>query len=135
MNLDRLAEHFREHDRFAAANGIRLIELAEGTAIAEMAVEERHLNGLESVHGGALFALADFAFAAACNSRGTVSVAVSATIHFVKGVRGGRLRAHCREVADGKLAHYETTISDDEGNIVAVFSGLAYRKREALFPE
>ncbi len=59
-----------DNDRFAEHTGIELVEVSKGYARAEMKVEEKHLNGLGLAHGGAIFTLADLAFAAACNSHG-----------------------------------------------------------------
>ena len=56
-------------DRWAAAAGARLAEVREGYARVTMRLREAHLNGVAVAQGGAVFTLADFAFAAACNSR------------------------------------------------------------------
>ena len=58
-------KHHFENDRFAAANGMRLVELRPGFAKTSLAVEDRHLNNVGTVQGGAIFTLADFAFGAA----------------------------------------------------------------------
>lgn len=132
MDMNKIASFFRANDRFAAFNGIRLVEVTPGGAVAELVISENHLNSVGVVHGGALFTLADFAFAAACNSQGIVSLAVSTSMNFVKAVSSGSLRAVCEEITDGKLANYQAKIYDEAGEIVAVFIGLAYRKKERL---
>ena len=58
------------NDRFAARCGIELLAVSPGQARARMSLRPDHLNGLGSVQGGAIFTLADFAFAAASNSHG-----------------------------------------------------------------
>ncbi len=83
-----LKEFFRR-DQFAASCGIELLEVSPGGSKVSMKVEERHLNGLRTVHGGAIFTLADFAFAVACNSHGTVAVALNVNISFVKAAFPG----------------------------------------------
>jgi acyl-CoA thioesterase len=132
MDMSKIASFFSANDRFAAFNGIRLLEVAPGRAVAEMDISDNHLNSVGVVHGGAMFTLADFAFAAACNSQGVMSLAVSISMNFVKAVSGGKLRAACEEVTNGKLANYQAKIYDEAGDIIAVFSGLAYRKKEML---
>jgi acyl-CoA thioesterase len=132
MDIKKIASFFRANDRFAAFNGIRLVEVTPGRAVTVMDISENHLNSVGVVHGGALFTLADFAFAAACNSQGTISLAVSTSMNFVKAVSSGRVRAVCEQVTDGKLANYQAKIYDEDGEIIAVFSGLAYRKKEML---
>jgi len=130
--MEHIKKYIQEHDRFAREVGIELIEAADGKARAELKVEPRHYNSKGMVHGGALFTLADLAFAAACNSRGQLAVAVNATIAFAKAVSSGKLVAEARELAfHPKLATYLVTIADENGDPVAVFQGTAYRKKEA----
>jgi acyl-coenzyme A thioesterase PaaI-like protein len=62
------------NDLFAKHVGIRLVETKEGYAKAEMDIHEYHLNGVRMVQGGAIFTLADYAFAAASNSRGLLCI-------------------------------------------------------------
>ena len=64
-----------ERDQFARANGMRVAQVRPGFAQTEMTVESRHLNSVGVLQGGALFTLADLAFAAASNSHGIVALA------------------------------------------------------------
>ena len=80
-----------QNDRFAARNDIELLEVGPGFARAKMTVHPHHWNGVGTVQGGAIFTLADFAFAAASNSHGTVAVAVNVNISFLKAGREGQL--------------------------------------------
>ena len=72
--MERIKSFF-QRDRFAALAGIELLEVSPGYAKVKMPIDERHLNGVSCVHGGAIFTLADFALAVASNSHGTVAVA------------------------------------------------------------
>ena len=129
MNLKDIKKFFNNRDRFAAYNDIRLLSVQEGKAVAEMTVNENHMNGADVVHGGALFTLADFAFAAAANSHGTFSLAIDVSIQFVKAASGGVLTAEAEEMTrNSKLSSCRVTVFDESGDIVAVFLGLAYRK-------
>ena len=120
-------------DRFAVLSGIRLVELEKGRAVAELDVEDRHMNGVDIVQGGVYFTLADFAFAAAVNSHGRVAVAVKCDITFFKAVKEGRLRAVAEEVSLGKrIAHYRVNIYSGAEKPVAVFSGTAFRTEEVI---
>ena len=76
--LDRLAAFFK-NDRFATRAGAELVEMSEGHAVVEMRLTPDHWNALDSVQGGAIFTLADFAFAIAATSYGTAAVAVNVT--------------------------------------------------------
>jgi len=119
------------NDRFASSNDIQLVTLGKGEAIAELIVSEKHLNGVNIIQGGALFTLADFAFAAASNSHGRIAVAANATISFFRGVSSGKLTAKAKEHSSGKtLATYTVDITDEDGNKIALFSGTAFMKGE-----
>ncbi len=80
---------FLDRDRLAQALGIQLVEIKEGYGKTAMTVTETHLNGLDHTQGGAVFTLADYAFAAASNSWGIPAVGVSCTISYIKGFRLG----------------------------------------------
>jgi len=119
------------NDRFANHNNIRLVSVGKGEATAEMMVAENHLNGVNIIQGGALFTLADFAFAAASNSHGRIAVASNASINFFRGVSSGKLTAHAKELSSGKtLASYTVDIVDEEGTKIAIFNGTAFLKGE-----
>jgi acyl-CoA thioesterase len=124
---------FFKKDNFAAHTGIELVSVEPGRAIAKMALKKEHLNGLGSVQGGAIFTLADFAFAAASNSHGTVAVAINVNISFVKAVSEGVLIAEARELSTNpKIGTYTVDIKDGSGHLIAIFQGLAYRKKDSL---
>jgi acyl-CoA thioesterase len=130
---EAVREFFVAGDRFARHSGIELVEVAEGFARAKMTLAPFHLNGVGIAHGGALFTLADFAFAAASNSHGTVAVAISATISILKASQEGTLWAEAREVARSrKVGTYAVEVKDESGGLVALFQGTVYRKSEAL---
>jgi acyl-CoA thioesterase len=69
--------------------GMELVTLDEGRAVVRMAVTEVMVNGHAIAHGGFVFALADSAFALACNSHGPVTVAAGGDITFVSPARLG----------------------------------------------
>ncbi|KKH48162.1 PaaI family thioesterase [Methanosarcina sp. 1.H.A.2.2] len=120
-------------DKFAAHTGIELLEVTPGYAKARMVIEEKHLNGLNIVQGGALFTLADLAFAAASNAYGIAAVGINANISFVKATTKGTLTAEAKETSiNPKIATYTVNITDEEGDLVAIFQGMAYRKKFSL---
>jgi len=120
-------------DQFATGNGIELVEIEPGRAVARMTIEPRHYNAVGSVMGGALFTLADFAFAAASNSHGTVAVATDCSISFLRPALKGTLTAEARELSRGRtLAHYDVMIRDDQERLIAVFHRTVYRKNEPI---
>jgi acyl-CoA thioesterase len=120
-------------DRFAARNGIELLELEEGRALARLTVSGEHLNAAGVVQGGAVFTLADFAFAAASNSRGNVALAIEAHVTFLRAVREGVLLAEAREESGSRrLSTCTVRVTDEGGELVALFTGTAYRKDDPL---
>jgi len=132
MDQARLQAFFAG-DRYAAHSGIELVEIAPGYAKARMTLRPLHLNGLAIAHGGAIFTLADFAFALASNSHGTIAVAINASITIMKAAKGGTLVAEAREISrNPKLGNYTVEVRDDGGELVALFQGLAYRKADPL---
>lgn len=130
--MDNIKKFFKK-DRFAAHNDITLLEVQPGYAKAALRVSDKHLNGVDITHGGAVFTLADLAFAVASNSHGSVAVGVSATISFLKATNRGTLTAEAREVSlNPKLATYSVEVKDESDDLVAVFQGTVYRKKQLL---
>ncbi len=130
--MDRIRKFFKK-DKFAAHCGIELVDVSPGRAKVRMEVKKMHLNGMGSCHGGALVTLADFAFAVACNSHGTVAVAINADTTFMKAVSSGWLTAEAEENSKNpRLGSYTVRVTDESGDLVAIFQGLAYRKKDPL---
>ncbi len=131
--MEHVKSFFRR-DRMAAELGMTLAEVTPGGAVATMTVEDRHLNGMGMAHGGAIFTLADFAFAAACNSHGTVAVALNVSISYVKAAgKGAALTATAEETSRGRrTGTYAIRVADEQDRTVALFHGLAYRKDEQI---
>jgi acyl-CoA thioesterase len=126
-------QRFFKNDQFAERANIELLSLSPGQARAKMTLHPHHLNGYGTVQGGAIFTLADFAFAAASNSHGTIAVAINVSITFMKAAKTGTLWAEAREISRNfKLGSYTVEVKDDQGELVALFQGLAYRKSEKI---
>ena len=133
--LDVIKRYF-ENDRFAASSGMRLVELRLGFARTSLEIEDRHLNSVGIVQGGAIFTLADLAFAMACNSAGKVAVAVSTNLSFLRATRSGTLYAEATEVARSrKISTCTVRVTDNAGDLIALFQGTAYVKDEPFPPE
>ncbi len=125
---DELTKHIK-NDRFGAYTGIKLTKIDVGYAEAELEIEEKHLNGVGMVHGGALFTLADFAFAAASNAKGLVTVSINSSIVYLKSPTGKKLIAKAKELSSSrKLCNYVIDIFDEDGTLAARFNGTGYIK-------
>jgi acyl-CoA thioesterase len=133
-DLEAIKDRFAEAP-FSTDCGMTLLELRPGYAKTAMTVEDRHFNVVGTVHGGAIFTLADFAFGAAAKTAGKVAVAVNTSISFVKAVRGGTLYAEATEVARSrKLSTCTVRVTDEAGALVALFQGTAFIKDEPFPP-
>jgi acyl-CoA thioesterase len=102
-----------------------------------MTVQHCQTNGHDICHGGVIFALADSAFAFACNSYNKVTVAQSNSITFTApGKTGDRLTADAREVVrSGRSGTYDVTVTNQDGTVIALFRGLSRTISGTLFDE
>lgn len=127
---EQFREEFEKADIFANHCGMRLIKAEGGCAEAEMDAKSFHKNGVGMVHGGAIFSLADFCFAAASNSDGNLAVAVNANISFINRADEGMIYASARRLATNpKMSSYLVELKQND-KIIAVFQGMAYHKTQ-----
>ena len=128
--MDKNWYEFFEQDRFAVSNGMKLIHIEPGLAVAQLDVEDRHLNAANVVQGGAIFTLADYAFAAASNACGSLTLGINASINYFKPPKGKRIKAKARLVSSSnRLCTYLVDITDEFENLVASFTGTGYMKK------
>ncbi len=129
-------EALQSGDAAAQAFGIEVLEVAPGEVALSMTVRKDMLNGHGTCHGGILFALADTAFAYACNSHGDARVAAGASIEYVAPARLGEvLRAHARETSRGERhGIYDVAVTTLAGEPRAYFRGRCARLRAAPAP-
>ena len=126
-------KRFLKNDKFAEHVGIQLLEVSKGGAKAKLDINEKHLNGANIVHGGTIFILADFVFAAASNSHGTIALAINANISYLKAVSSGTLIAEAKEVSlNPKLATYTIHVTNERDDLIAIFQGMVYRKKDRI---
>jgi len=123
-----------QRDRASASLGMTLVTDEPGHAVVTMTVREDMTNGFELTHGGFVFALADTAFAVACNDDEHVTVAAGADIQFLAPTRAGQvLRADARMRSRvGRAGVCDVTVTDESGAVVAEFRGRSLTTREAL---
>ncbi len=134
LTMQKILNFFSENDHFARHCGITLLEVKPGWAKARMEINSSHLNGAKVVHGGAIFTLADFTFAAAANSQGRLALAINTSTVFIKSARQGTLYAEAEELSSSRqLGNYQVKITDEQHSLIAQFQGTAYRKGESLF--
>ncbi len=126
---ERSAAAMFDGDRASQALGMRIVAIAPHECRVTMTVRPDMVNGVGTCHGGILFALADSAFAFACNSEGATTVAASASVDFVSVARvGDELTASARAIWRGRRAGlYDVTVVDQRGGLVATFRGRSHR--------
>jgi acyl-CoA thioesterase len=123
------AKSMYARDNAAQALGTKVLEVRPGYARLSMLVRSDMLNGHASCHGGFLFALADTAFAYACNSRNAVTVASGCSIDFLApAMQHDVLTAEAVEQSlAGRTGVYDVTVTNQDGKRLALFRGRSYR--------
>jgi acyl-CoA thioesterase len=109
--------------------GMKILGVRPGYASLAMLVRADMLNGHASCHGGFIFALADSAFAFACNSRNQATVASSCSIEYLAPAAAFDMltaEANERSLA-GRTGVYDVTVSNQHGKRIALFRGNSYR--------
>ena len=124
------ARAFFAGDRFATESGMTLEELDESHAVTSVEIGARHRNALGGVMGGAIFTLADLAFAALTNDRERSVVAQQVSVNYLAAPKGGRLFATARYKKDGRSSCVvNVDIVDDSGREIAQFVGTGFKLR------
>ena len=129
-----LKDFLSQGDRFAAKTGCILKEVREGYARAELVVTPDHLNAGGVCQGGVYFTLADIALAAVMNSREQLTFGIENNIVFLKSAKvGDTLIAEAVEVFNHhKIPYVDVRITNQNGDLCSVVTGLAYRKAANL---
>jgi len=131
-NAQRTADLVREgmfrNDRASKMLGMRIVDVAPGSATLAMTIRDDMLNGHDICHGGLITTLADSAFAFACNSYNELTVASGFSIDLLApGRLDDVLTARCVEVSKaGRTGVYDTEITNQRGERIAMFRGRSY---------
>jgi acyl-CoA thioesterase len=115
------------YDPFAEHNGVELVALDASYAKAKLVVQPHHKNGLGSVHGGAIFLLADFTAVNVATADGKLRVALNVSINYVTAPRGKELYAEVwGEGGAGRVQVFAGKVTDDQDQLIALvqFMGL-----------
>ena len=121
-------------DPYAKSLDIELVKIDKGYAMLKMPLKADMLNFLGLTHGGAIFSLADHAFAAASNSHGTLAVALNMNINYISApAESSVLWAEATEVSlTPRTATYRINVSAGENKLVASCQGIVYRKKNPI---
>ncbi len=120
-------------DAFTRWLGAEVVDAGPRRCVLRMTVRAEMLNGFGTCHGGVTFGLADSAFAFACNSHGTVCVALDCTVSYPNPARvGDVLKATAEaELEPRRVGFYRVTVANAAGDVVALFRGTAFDTRRA----
>ena len=128
---ERVGDGMFAEDAASRGLGMRIEAMGPGYARLSMPVRAEMLNGFKICHGGFITALADSAFAFACNSSNELTLAAGIVVDFVAPAeQGDLLSAEAREVVlTARTGIYEVTVTNQKGEIVALLRGRAHRTK------
>lgn len=117
--------------------GMELLACGPGRATMRMAVKPLHLNGHQICHGGFIFTLADSTFAFACNSHNRNAVAAGCSIEFLRPAHAGDVLTceGLEQTLSGRHGIYDMKVSNQRGEVVAMFRGKSAQIPGHVFPE
>lgn len=117
--------------------GMELLSCEPGRARLRMTVREPMLNGHKLCHGGLIFTLADSTFAFACNSHNRATVAAGASIEFLRPAHLGDVLTceGAEQVLQGRHGIYDMKVTNQRGEVVAVFRGKSAAIQGTVVPE
>ena len=133
-NVRRAIFEQANKEAFSKKLGLKLVDLQAGYSRVEMTVTPDMDNIFGTTHGGAVFGLIDVAFETACNSHGTVAVALNVMVTYVAApTPESLLIAEAKEInCTRKTANYDIKVHDDRKRLIASCQALAYRKGTPL---
>jgi acyl-CoA thioesterase len=129
-----IADSMMKQDYFSQWMGIQILDVKEGYSKIQLTLRKEMLNGFAIAHGGITFALADSAFAFACNSDGKITVALDASISFPKpGKEGDILTAEAKQIVKtNRTGLYLIEVKNQHNELVALFKGTCYKTEKVI---
>ena len=133
-DIESIRAFIQEKDSLIALFKMEILEFSAGSASVRMTVRKEHTNAASVCHGGALFSLADVAFALASNSHGNLALALDVSISFLRAVPiGETITARCTEKYRGRsTGTYIIEVEDSSGRLVALLKATAFRTQNPL---
>jgi acyl-CoA thioesterase len=115
-------------DHYAQSLGVVCFASSQLLASCRLDINDQHLNGVGTVHGAVIYALADIAFACACNAGEHSFIGLQTELRFMGKVQGTQLLARAELVSSStRFLHYQVIVTDEHENKVALFIATAYR--------
>ena len=132
MTPEDIFNRMYDNDAFSKWLGIECVDIMKGSCTLKMVIKEEMLNGFGIAHGAITYAIADSALAFAANSHGQHALSIETQISHIKPCKAGdTIIAIAKELSFGqKLARYQIDIKNDKNDIVAIFYGTVFRKKD-----
>ena len=123
--LERLARYFDEEVTFSKHIGAKVEEVEPGRSVIYIDVEEVHLNGTGTLHGGVYASLIDNAMGLSVLALvGVRTATIQMNVHFLGAVNGGRITCESEVVhRTRRTATAEAKVHDADGDLVAMGTG------------
>lgn len=133
----KVVDTMMSKDYFSQWMGVKILDVREGYSKIQLTLRREMLNGFSIAHGGITFALADSAFAFACNSDGKVTVALDVSISFPKSAKeGDTITAEAKQITrTNKTALYLIEVKNQNEELIALFKGTCYKTEKKLIDE
>lgn len=136
IDVERIRKYILTHDEFAKQLNIHIDEIRRGYARTSFDLATNHKNSAGVAHGGAIFALVDFALAAASSTYGRLSLTASVSISYIAAGKEGPIIAEAVEIScTRRLSTYEVKVRDVRGTLLAEALATMYKKSEQYPPE
>ncbi len=131
------AETMWREDHASQWLGIELLSVEQGKSVLSLRIQKHHCNGHGNCHGGISYALADSAFAFACNSRNQMTVAQHNVMSYIAPAQEGDLLiAEAQEVSlHGRSGIYDVRVTNQHNQLIATFRGMSRAVSGQLFEE
>ena len=128
---DRIASGMMAKDLFSQWLGITVVEVRPRTARVRATVRPEMVNGFGVTHGAIAFAIADSAFAFACNTHGKVTVSIENSITYPMAILPGDVLTAVAESEgeSNRLGYYRVVVKNQKDEVVALFRGTAYKTK------
>ncbi len=128
---ERVVAGMLARDAFTRWLGAEVVETAPRRSVVRMRVRDDMVNGFGTCHGGVTYALADSAFAFACNTHGLVSVALDVAASYPNPARAGDVLTAVAEAEaePRRVGFYRVAVTNQDGALVLLFRGTAYDTR------
>ena len=128
----KAAKYLGEEVGFSKDIGMEVLEIDKGYCKGRIVLEKRHMNPINTVHGGVFFTLADTICGIAAATTGHGGPTVQGDMDYMRAVRGKEIVCTARVSKTGKtLTWVDGVITDDTGRECTRTKFIYYRLKEA----